>query len=72
MTTMATVTNNIDNDNDNGNDIGNSNDKGINIDNNPCAYISPIAYMVFLVCTHVTRRPCWMAIQYNFFSQNFT
>ena len=24
----------------------------------------------FLVCTHVTRRPCWLAIQYNFFSQN--
>ena len=25
---------------------------------------------IFLVCTHLTRRPCWLAIQYNFFSQN--
>ena len=29
-----------------------------------------ICLFVFLVFTHVTRRPCWKSIQYKFLSQN--
>ena len=25
---------------------------------------------IFLVCNHVTRRPCWVSIPSNFFSKN--
>ena len=28
--------------------------------------------LLFLVYNHVTSRPCWWSIQYNFFSKNFS
>ena len=37
--------------------------------NNVFASNLPGAY-IFLVCNRVTRQPCWMTIQYNYFLRN--
>ena len=35
---------------------------------NKCLY-QELFYSIFLVCNHVTRRPCWWSIQYEFLSR---